>query len=95
MDILFIVTQAGSGAILKGLTAACRRQNVTYAIFFTGKGIQALAQNEDDFSVGAEEALACEHTWQSNFGDQPCPLETGSQTANSRLLGNANKVVSL
>lgn len=95
MEILFIVTHANSGAMLKGLTSACRRQGVVYAIFFTGQGIRVLEQTDEDFSVGAEEALACEHSWHSNFGDLPCPLETGSQTANSRLLGSANKVVSL
>ena len=40
-------------------------------------------------------AVVCEESWHRFCGDAACPVELGSQTVNSALMGEAKKVVSL
>ena len=46
-------------------------------------------------SRGAAKAAACEVSWERYMGDQSCPVEIGSQTNNSAMVGDADKIVSL
>ncbi len=98
MSLLFIVTHPASGAYLAGLGAACIRQQVDFMLFFTGDGVITLHRNQEcleNILNHAEEAVACEFSWQQKMTDQVCPITQGSQTDHSRMLGLAEKVVSL
>ena len=96
MNLLFVVAHGDSGAYLRGLSDACRRKGVTYSVFFTGDGVRALSGSEVVTSgSGAVESVVCEHSWNQTMPDHACPLTLGSQTDHSRLLGNADRVVSL
>jgi len=43
----------------------------------------------------ASRAVACTESWRRFRGDAPCSVESGSQTVNSALMGEARRVVSL
>ena len=47
------------------------------------------------FVGGAARAVVCEESWHRFCPDSPCPVELGSQTVNSALMGEAQRVVSL
>ena len=44
---------------------------------------------------GARRLVVCEESWHRFCVDTACPVEFGSQTANSALIGDAARVVSL
>ena len=96
MNLLFVVAHGDAGAYLRGLSDACRRRGVKYSVFFTGDGVRALSGPETAASAGgAAESVVCEHSWSREMKDRACPLALGSQTDHSRLLGEADRVVSL
>ena len=96
MNLLFVVAHGESGACLRGLADACRRNAVPYFVFFTGDGVRALsAPDTVERARRASEAVVCEHSWSQVMQDRSCPLELGSQTDHSRMLGCADRVVSL
>jgi hypothetical protein len=43
----------------------------------------------------AGRAVACEKSWEEYMGGAACPVELGSQTVNSALMGEAEKVISI
>lgn len=95
-DILFHVSTARGGAILLPLARACTRATRSYACFFTNDGVLGL-QNPELCGVlgGAARAVACEESWNRHRPGLACPVELGSQTVNSALMGEAVRVVSL
>jgi hypothetical protein len=94
-DILFHVSTEKGARILAGLARACARANVRYACFFTHEGVRALGDPAlAQALAGAVRAAACEKSWQSFFPGRACPVEPGSQTVNSELVGAARRVVS-
>ena len=96
MNLLFVVAHGESGAYLRGLTDACWRNDVKYSVFFTGDGVRTLFGPEIAASAGsAAEAVVCEHSWSQTMKGRTCPLALGSQTDHSRMLGAADRVVSL
>ena len=98
MSLLFVVTHPQSGGCLAGLGAACIRQQVDFMLFFTGDGVITLNRDQEcleNILNHAEEAVACEFSWQQKMTGQACPITQGSQTDHSRMLGLAEKVVSL
>ena len=96
MNVLFIVAHGASGAYLRGLSGACRRKDVEFSIFFTGDGVRALSDAAVvDCAGHAAEAVVCDHSWGLAMQGAPCPLTPGSQTDHSRMLGSADRVVSL
>ena len=96
MTILFIVAHGASGGYLRGLSGACRRQEVEFFVFFTGDGVRALSDSAVvDCAGHAAEAVVCDHSWGLTMHGAPCPLTLGSQTDHSRMLGYADRVVSL
>ena len=98
MSLLFVVTHPQSGACLAGLGAACIRKRVDFSLFFTGDGVITLHRNRqclEDILNHAKEAVACEFSWRQKMNDHTCPITQGSQTDHSRMLGLAEKVVSL
>lgn len=96
MDILFHVASADGGRLLLPLALACRRRGASFAAFFTHDGVAGLADPAlCEAMGGAERAVACEESWHRHRPGAACPVELGSQTANSALVGEARRVVSL
>jgi hypothetical protein len=96
MKILFEISSGNAASVLVPLARACDRNAVTWSCFFTGDGVKTLARDDVLTTVaGAAKAAACEVSWERYMGDQPCPVEIGSQTNNSAMVGDADKIVSL
>jgi len=96
MKILFEVSSGDAASVLVPLARACDRNAVIWSCFFTGDGVKTLARDDVLATVaGAAKATACEVSWERHMADQPCPVEIGSQTNNSAMVGDVNKVISL
>lgn len=96
MNILFEISSGDAADVLVPLARACDRNAVAWSCFFTGDGVRALSRGDVLAAVaGAARATACEVSWERHMGGQPCPVEIGSQTNNSAMVGDVDKVVSL
>jgi hypothetical protein len=95
MDILFHVSTEAGAQLLAPLARACRRGNHAFAAFFTHEGVRALREAAVRDALAGARAVVCEESWHRFCADAACPVELGSQTANSALMGEAKKVVSL
>ena len=96
MNILFEVTSGDAARVLVPLARACDRNAVTWSCFFTGDGVKNLANDDVLATVaGAAKAAACEVSWERYMGDSACPVEIGSQTNNSAMVGDNDTVISL
>ncbi|CAG0940145.1 hypothetical protein GPROT2_00839 [Gammaproteobacteria bacterium] len=95
MDILFHVGTEAGALYLAPLARACRRGNHAFAAFFTHEGVRALRDADVRGALDGVRAVVCEESWHRFCADEACPAELGSQTANSALMGEARKVVSL
>ena len=96
MKILFEISSGDAASVLVPLARACDRNAVTWNCFFTGDGVKTLTRDDVLATVAeAAKAVACEVSWERHMGDQPCPVEIGSQTNNSAMVGDVNKVISL
>lgn len=96
MTILFTVGHPGAVSALLGLARAAARAEVPFVCFFTGEGARLL-HNQDvrDVASKSARAVVCEHSWARYFPDQRPPVEQGSQTDHSSMIGNAERVISL
>lgn len=95
MDILFhVATEAGAQYLLP-LARACRRGGHAFGAFFTHEGVRGLRDAELQAALTDARAVVCEESWHRFCGGLTCPVELGSQTVNSALMGEAKKVVSL
>ncbi len=95
MDILFHVATEAGAAVLLPLAQACRRRGHAFGAFFTHEGVRGLLDTELQVAMQDSRAVVCEESWHRFCGDAACPVELGSQTVNSALMGEAKKVVSL
>ncbi len=95
MDILFHVTTEAGAQFLLPLARACRRGGHAFGAFFTHEGVRGLLDAELQAALGDARAVVCEESWHRFCGKASCPVELGSQTVNSALMGEAKKVVSL
>ncbi len=96
MNILFHVTTAGGGALLAPLALAAARNNASCAAFFTHEGVLGLKDPAILAALaGAERTVVCEESWHRFCAGLDCPVELGSQTINSALMAEADKVVAL
>ena len=96
INILFEVSTAMASDVLLPLARACTRNSIRWACFFTGDGVKNLTKNEvKEMMSGAVKAVVCEASWELHMGDDSSPVELGSQTNNSTLVGSATRVVSL
>lgn len=96
MDILFHVSTAAGGRLLYPLLLAANRAGCSSGAFFTHEG--ALGLRDTDLTAAlahADRAVVCEESWHRFCPGLACPVESGSQTTNSALVGEARKVVSL
>lgn len=96
MHIMFEVSSGDAANVLVPLAQACGRNDLTWSCFFTGDGVKTLASDVVLSTVGgAAKAAACEVSWERHMGDKACPVEIGSQTNNSAMVGDIDKVISL
>jgi len=96
MNILFHVTTGGGGALLAALAPAARRKGASFAAFFTHEGVLGLKDAPLLAALaGAERVVVCEESWHRFCPGLECPVENGSQTTNSALMAEADKVVAL
>ncbi len=97
MKIMFEVSSADAADILVSLARACDRNALTWGCFFTGDGVKTLTREDVLATVegGAAKAAACEVSWERHMGTRSSPVEIGSQTNNSAMVGDFDKIVSL
>jgi len=96
MDLLIIVSTAQSRAIAEALAMAARRAGINWGVFVTNDGVRTLSDpGFAETLKGASKAIACQDSWRQHMGDSHCPIEAGSQTSNSALVGIAAHIVSL
>jgi len=95
MNILSHVTTEPGAALLKPLALAAQRQNASFAAFFTHEGVIGLQDAALVAALAGARAVVCEESWHRFCHGSTCPVENGSQTINSALMGEADKVVSL
>ncbi len=96
MNLLIVISTAQSGPIADALGRAAQRAGITWGVFFTNDGVCTLSdQNFVETINGASKAIACAESWQQHMGEAACPVEAGSQTNNSALVGEAEHIVSL
>ncbi len=96
MDILFHVSTAEGGRFLLPMAESCRRIGCAFGAFFTHEGVLGLKDASLQVALkSATQAVVCEESWHRFCGELPCPVEQGSQTVNSAMMGEAKRVVSL
>ncbi|HCA26477.1 MAG TPA: hypothetical protein DEP05_02335 [Betaproteobacteria bacterium] len=96
MKFLFLVTAPDAARILVPLVRACRRQGAPWACFLTHDGVRVLERDDVRAIItDAIRAVACEYSWERFMGTQACPVELGSQTDHSIMVGEAARIVSL
>ncbi len=96
MKILFHVATEGGARFLLPLALACRRAGHAFGVFLTHDGVRGLNDARLQSALqDAARAVVCEESWHRFCAGAPCPVELGSQTVNSALTGEAQRVVSL
>lgn len=96
MDILFHVGTRDGTRFLLPLALACHRGGHAFGAFFTHEGVYGLKDEHLHAALrNAARAVVCKESWQKFCSGLICPVELGSQTANSALMGEAAHVVSL
>lgn len=95
MDLLLHLSSREGLGIARPLAAACDRAGIAWGCFVTNDGVEALSDAAFlDLLGRAHRAVVCEHSW-GRFGTGDSPIERGSQTVNSGLMAEAQRVVSL
>lgn len=96
MKLLFVIANSKCKSALIGLIGACERKDQAFLCFFTGDGVTLLDDAELQTGLaGAERAVVCEFSWEQFAPDRQPPIEQGSQTDHSSMVGTASHVVSL
>ena len=96
MDLLVIVSTPQAAAILSPMAQAFDRAKFDWAVFFTNDGVKVLTQPAIISALSsARHKIACHDSWERFGKSVDCPVELGSQTNNSELVGQAARIVSL
>ena len=97
MEIMLHVTTREAGGLAIPLMRALGRANIDWACFVTNDGAELLADSAFVAALGsAGRTVVCEHSWEAGGGSpETCPIERGSQTINSTMMAEADRVVSL
>lgn len=96
MEMLFVVSTDLGAEIFAPLARACIRKGIAWSCFFTNDGVRLLADSGiRNLMSAANQAIACEHSWQRFMAGEGCPVELGSQTNHSALLAIAARVVTI
>lgn len=96
MDVLLHVTNPEAVRIAEPLARALTAKGASWGCFLTNDGVRVL----DDAAFasaleGAAHVAVCEHSWDLHMNGRDCAVERGSQTVNSALMAEAQRVVSL
>tara|TARA_B100001142_G_C14222063_1_gene611937 strand:+ start:381 stop:674 length:294 start_codon:yes stop_codon:yes gene_type:complete len=97
MDVMIHVTSRDSEKIALPLMRALTRANTDWGCFLTNDGVELLENKMfvDALSVSSQ-ALVCEYSWEkAGKNIKNCPIEKGSQSFNSSMMGQALRLVSL
>lgn len=96
MDLLLHVSSADALPIALPLARALTRRNLAWGCFLTNDGVRLLddARFVEALATSVKAAV-CEHSWDRYMPGCDCPLERGSQTLNSALMGEAARTLSL
>mgnify|MGYP001140466898 CR=1 FL=1 len=96
MDVLLHITAADSLPMALPLARALTRRGAAWGCFLTNDGVRVLDDDAFAEALGqSARAAVCEHSWDHHMAGHDCPVERGSQTLNSALMGEAARVVSL
>ncbi|MHB0974756.1 MAG: hypothetical protein ACYC0P_10990 [Thiobacillus sp.] len=96
MKLLIVVSTALGGHLLMPLARACSRNRVEWGCFFTNDGVKLLGDPAlVSLLDGASRKVACDHSWVRFMGRPDCPVELGSQTNHSAMVGAAEKILTL
>lgn len=96
MEVLILVTCRDAAAIAAPLAQSCTRAGISWGAFFTNDGVEALQDTAVAGAMaGASRAVACQESWNRYLPERACPVELGSQTDNSAMLADAERIVSL
>ena len=94
--VLLHISHAGAASIADPLGRALSRRGISWTCFLTSDGVRTL--DDPRFAAtlaGARRAVVCEHSWALHMGERTPPVERGSQTTNSGLIADADRIVSL
>lgn len=97
MDVMVLLTSRDSAPLVVPLMRALDRAGASWGCFLTNDGVDVLRQPDAVAAMQtATQAVACELSWEKNGGTiDDCPVELGSQTINSAMIGTAHRVISL
>lgn len=97
MQVMLHVTSREAGRIAVPLMNALGRGGLDWACFVTNDGAELLRDEAFLKALqSAGRAVVCEHSWEGVGGAAAnCPIERGSQTINSAMMGEAERLVSL
>ncbi len=96
MKLLIVISTPASIAALTGFTGACLRRGQPFSCFVTGEGVRVLRDPEiANILRESKRAVVCEYSWSRLFPDEAPPIEEGSQTDHSAMIGEADQVFSL
>ncbi|MHB1074685.1 hypothetical protein [Thiobacillus sp.] len=96
MKLLIVVSTDLGGSLLAPLASACLRNNIQWGCFFTNDGVKLLGDPALAILIGqAAQQVACEHSWFRFMGQRKCPVELGSQTNHSAMVGVADNILTL
>ena len=96
MEVLLLITSPDAARFATPLGLALTRKGVAWGCFLTNDGVTLLGDRAFvEAGQGAARIAVCETSWDAHMLGQDCPVEMGSQTINSALMAEADKVVSL
>jgi len=96
MDLLIVISTHQAANIARGLGEAALRAKLNWCVFLTNDGVRVLSDPAIANTLSqAATAVVCKESWKRYMGDAECPVDLGSQTHNSELAGEAQRIVSL
>jgi len=94
--LLIVVTNSSSSRIATPLARACKEAGINWGMFFTNDGVKTLGDPELASTLTkANRAVVCQESWNQHMPDMANPVECGSQTDCSALVGTAARVLGL
>ncbi len=96
MDVLIHMSSREATGLAVNLADALTRRGADWACFLTNDAVTAADTPAFVEAVkSASRAVVCEHSWDQHMTGRDNPFERGSQTINSALMAEADRVVSL
>lgn len=96
MDVLIHMSSREATELAVNLAGALTRRGADWACFMTNDAVVAAGTPAFvEAAKSAGRAVVCEHSWDQHMAGHDNPFERGSQTINSALMAEAERVVSL